>query len=364
MEPIAASGAGAASRPPSGASGDLQALLRDGRVLKAEVLQRSADGTVLLAVGRHRIPAETDVRLDPGATFLVRVQEEAQGIVLRWLAPEEGEVALLRALRAVLGEQRPLGAALAGLAQALRTASAELPADVHALARGLTDVLVRAGSGPAHLRALLAVLGHGHEASLAALLGARGIRPDVAELRGSLKALLLRAQAALEGHDGEHSVLRESVARALGSLEAEQLLNVARERAGEPLLFSFPFPDGEGWTTARLSVPARERDRDGAHARGDAPFRLALGVELSNLGPLRADLTLTPSLLAVRLLVTRAEIARRIEAELGELRHALAGGRRALELSVRIATGAETELGPDPLDTRYLREHNLMDVVG
>ncbi len=364
MEPIASSGAGAVFRPTGGGNSEVHALLRDGRVLKAEVLQPSANGSVLLAIGRHVIPAETELRLDPGARFLVLVEQGTQGAVLRMLAPEGDQSALLRALRGVVGEERPLGAVLGELESALRPAAgrAELAPELRALAQGLAQLAPPAGDAGA-LRSLLGALGFGHEAALAALLGGRVGRAALEELRGDLKGLLLRAHSALEDAGPAPSSLREAIARALTCLEAEQLLNLARERAGEPLLLSFPFPDGAGWSTARLAVPARREGEQQREADG-TPFRLALGLELSNLGPLRADLTLTPSLLSVRLLVTRAEVARRIEGELAVLRARLGGGQRAVELRVRIATPAETELGLMPLDTRYLRDHNLMDVVG
>jgi len=365
VEPIASSGAGAVFRP-TGGSSDVQALLRDGRVLKAEVLQHSADGTVLLAIGRQTIPAETELSLDPGASFLVRVEEGAQGIVLRWLAPEGSDAALLRALRAVVGQGGRLGETLGELGRALREAAggAELAPELRSLARGLAELLARPPGDASSLRALLPALGLGHEAALAALLEARRASAAPERLRADLKGLLLGAWTEVEDETAEHGALREAVARALTSLEAEQLLNLARARSGEALLLSFPFPDGERWTTARLSVPGREERQGGGREDESSPFRMTLGLELSNLGPLRADLTLTPSLLSVRVLVTRADVARRLEGELGGLRSRISDGRRALELSVRLGTAAEAELGLEPLDTRYLREHNLMDVVG
>lgn len=363
MEPIAASGAGAVFRPSGGGSGEANALLRDGRVLRAVVLEPSANGSVLLAIGRHVVPAETELRLDPGARFLVQVEQGAEGTVLKWLAPEGDQQALLRALRSVVPDERSLGAVLGELAHALEPGQGSDATELRELARGLARLAQPLGDGAA-LRTTLGALGLGHEAALAALLGGRVGRAELDELRGNMKALLLRAHGALEGSGPEQAGLREILARALTGLEAEQLLNLARERAGEPLLLSFPFPDGAGWSTARLAVPARREREDGEREAEDAPFRLALGLELSNLGPLRADLTLTPGLLAVRLLVTRADVARRIEGELAGLEARLRDGRRAVELRVRIATPAEAELGLSPLDTRFLREHNLMDLVG
>ena len=365
MEPIASSGAGAVFRPTGSGASDVQALLRDGRVLKAEVLQHTAEGTVLLAIGRQTIPAETELRLDPGASFLVRVEESAQGIVLRALAPEDGESALLRALRAVVGQGREFGPALGELGRMLGTGKApELAPELRALALRLAEVLSGTPADGAGLRALLPALGFGHEAALATLLGARAARGTLDELRGNLKALLLRARAVLEGAGPERAPLRDSIERALASLEAEQLLNLAREKAGEPVVLSFPFPDGDGWATARLAVPPRGEREEAPRGEGEAPFRLSLGLELSNLGPLRADLTLARGVLSLRLLVTRADVVSRVERALAELRARLGGAGRAVDVQVRRATPAETALGLDPLDIRYLRERHLMNVAG
>ena len=92
VEPIASSGAGAVFRPSTAAaSPELSTLLRDGRVLAAEVLAGGTDGTLLLALGKHAVPAETDLRFPVGTRFVVRVDEEAQGVVLRVLGESDAE---------------------------------------------------------------------------------------------------------------------------------------------------------------------------------------------------------------------------------------------------------------------------------
>jgi hypothetical protein len=369
MEPIASSGAGAVLRSGAGQASDSHALLRDGRVLTAEVLARSGDGTLLLAIGRHVIPAESELALDPGARFVVRVEGDGEGAVLQLVgAAADPEEALLAALRRVVGEERPLGEPLAELARALRAATntkeGALPPEAQALARALGAFATSTSlaGGAEGLRASLFALGLGHEAALAALLGARGARASLAELRGNLKARLLAAEAALAG--APERELHQAVARALASLEAEQLLNLARERAGEPVVLSLPLADAEGFATARLFVPAREERAAGEDGAPPAPFRLALELELSRLGPLRVELALAPARLAVSVRVTRPETRARLAAELGELRARLERGPRALELEVRLVAPGELAPSGGPFDIRYLHERRLMDVRG
>jgi len=361
VEPIASSGAGAVFRASTAAaSPELSTLLRDGRVLAAEVLAGGTDGTLLLALGKHAVPAETDLRFPVGTRFLVRVEEEAQGVVLRVLGESDAEESpLLRALRAVLADEHPIGERYRALAAALRSERSPLPPATETLAQGLPGRAVRPDGGGAALRATLLSVGLAHEATLAAVLAGRLSREALERLRSEWKAALLRAWAELP--DG---ALRESVARVLSAIEAEQLLNVARERAGEPLVHSFPFPDGDGFTTARLQVPARDR-RDSEEEAGapDGSCRIALGVELSALGPVRADLALTPDWLVVRLVVTRAEALALAERGLAALRARLGDGRRGLKLHVRQGTRAEATVG-DPMEIAFLRDHRLLSVSG
>lgn len=369
MDPVSSALSGAILRPVEGGAAELRALLRDGRVLRAEVLRQGPSGSVVLAVGRYLVPAGTDLRLDPGARFLVRVEQAGAEVVLKILAAEgEGEPALLRALRGVLGQEQPIGQVLGELRRelgsALREAAARggLGERLGALARGLEQLLARAG-GPEGGARLLTRLGHGHEALLAAAL-AQGGRARAAELRESLKALLLGAESELATRPETPAGLREAVAQALAGLESEQLLNLARKGAGEPLLLSFPVPDGERWGTARLLVHPREARSGDEPGETPRPAHLVLGLELSGLGPLRADLTLAPDRLAVQVLATRPEAARAIAAHLDELREALSATGRTVELGVRVGPRVDVEDGLDPLDTRYLREHQVMDVVG
>src|SRR5262245_66532476 len=83
MEPILSSSAAAVIRTTAAAQeGDLSAVLRQGRVLVGEVLQASPGGELLLAIGRYRVPAQSDVRLEAGEHLLLRVAASDDGIEL------------------------------------------------------------------------------------------------------------------------------------------------------------------------------------------------------------------------------------------------------------------------------------------
>jgi hypothetical protein len=359
MEPFAASASSSVIRPASaGVLSDASAVLRDGRILAGEVLANPGDGSVLLALGRHRVPAETNIALEQGDRFLVRVEGEGASLVLRLLRPGDPAVApLLAALRQVVGESRPVGALLADLAARLRAEDAS-GTGVARLLAALPKQVAGPLAGGAGLLALLQRSGHLYEATLGRAVRA-GFAGDLAErVAGDWKGALLSTLA-----QQEEGPVRTLLERTLQALEAEQLLNLARRASGEPQLWSFPFPDGSGWSTARVLFPP-PRDPDPRDPEEEPPARVVVGVELSRLGPVRAELELVPDKLVARVLVTRTDVATRMQADLVELSERLAPAGLGVHLSVRVGKPEEARVASRPLDIGFLQDHRLMDVEG
>jgi hypothetical protein len=373
MEPIAAQNHPISIRPagPGGHSVELSQLLRDGRVLAGEVLQTLSDGAILIGIGRHKVPAQTHLRMDPGHHFLFQVQSAAGQILLRVLGAAGGEGSeFWRYLREVIGQGRPLGELLGELASRVRAELERPGGELDALRRllaGLDGRMRAPGRGPeagAELRELFRSVGLRYEALLFATL-AGGLQRDALDALGrDLKGELLRAL-----RDLPEGPLKEAVARALAGVEAEQLLNVARAHSGEPQVLSLPLPDGEGWTTARLAVPPRrERQKggDGEPTEGDEdePLRYALGLTLSRTGPIRADLQWSRDVLAVRLLAEHPDVVERLRADAPELAALLGGGERSVRITVGLGGPADLAVGADLNDITLLRDNHIMDVSG
>jgi hypothetical protein len=178
VEPFAVqSSAPGLIRPAIELQGDLSAVLREGRVLPGEVLQTLDGGTLLIGIGRHRVPAQTQVKMQPGHTFLFQVDRDGETILLRVLGESgAGEPALIRALRSVLGQDRPLGTLLKELATVLSAESVakggvpSTAGGLKALHAQLAEHLFQPGAGGGELRAKLAASGLGYEARLQSLV--------------------------------------------------------------------------------------------------------------------------------------------------------------------------------------------------
>jgi hypothetical protein len=264
-------------------------------------------------------------------------------------------------LRAALAGSAPGGAA--ELAAALREAILALGLEAGArepllqnLGRLLGDGFLRGPEG-ALLRAWLAPANRPQDLSSAPHASESTLRALLAEADLDLKAQLLRARSELSGEP-----LRAGAARVLEALESEQLLNLARARAGDALHWCLPVQDGERWTTAHLYVkPDAGQSRP---AGGERTHRLALAVDFQHTGPLRAELAVAPASVAVRIAVARADVLELMRRRQGELAAHLAHGGRRVSLALGLApSGAELFEG-GLAEIRYLDEHHLLDRNG
>lgn len=186
-----------------------------------------------------------------------------------------------------------------------------------------------------------------------------------AELGGDLKIELLRALTSLLDAGPQAASVREALTQALASLEADQLLHIARREGGEPLTFGLPLWDGVHWTTVHLELDRHARP--GAGGEGQVG-KLSLAVDFTQLGPVRADFALAPGRLAVRIRA-RPALAQRLRALAPELVERLEREGRRVALAVvgdsTLTVETEREPGADPaLDIGYLHDHHLVDRNG
>lgn len=150
------------------ASSELAALLSEGRVLSGKVLSALGQGSFLLGVEGYRIPAESELDLQPGQKLSMRVERSTGQTVLRVLSSElSAQPTLLAALRSVVGEDLPLGELLGRLAASLRGAQAS--ESEHALLKDLEAHLFRPRAGTPDLAGLLRSSGYRYESALLSL---------------------------------------------------------------------------------------------------------------------------------------------------------------------------------------------------
>jgi hypothetical protein len=358
LQPVSAS-------PSAGRTGDISAVLRAGRLLAGRVQQVLPDGIVVLQAVGQRFAARSQLALTPGEVLLFRTELAPGGWVLRVVTPEatHGPLDLRQALLSLVAYDRPLSEALAELRGELQRLAQD-PRQGHASARallaGLEAHAFHPGDDGAVLRGVLLRSGLWQETQLLALerepAATSGLREPLAR---DLKSQLLAALADLP--EGE---LREATLRTLKSLEAEQLLHIARQERGEASHYFVPVDDGSQWQGAHLRVERRSEGRKNKErSQGEPPLhRATLAVDFSRLGPLCIDIALSGTQLQLRLRATDAATVDLLRAEQPEwLAHLERGGLRAqavVGLTTPDAVAAELR-APSPT---LLGEQPLMDV--
>ncbi len=245
MEPLGSAASAQLLRPAAPVLGETGTPLREGRVLVGEVLQKLDGSTFLLAMGGQRVPAESNVELQPGDHFLARVERHGSDLALRLLGESRGatDSALLAAVRALMADERPLGVVLQDLAALLRSeleAQGGKGARIEALLAAIEGRVLNPEGGGEALRALLTDSGSAYAAALTTAAAATGADDFEAALRAlatRIRAELVAAgvaQAELELLDRSLAVaLRGMAGQTLeGRLDAGTLERLARQLAG------------------------------------------------------------------------------------------------------------------------------------
>lgn len=220
---------------------------------------------------------------------------------------------------------------------------------------GLRRALERGGLAGREALALRALLESGALSSAArrALLGSA---LTAAEERGQLAALL---QELPEGE------ARERGQRALRGLEADRLLALVRQAAGDELRTSLPFPDGAGLTVLHLFVRP-DRDGSAADAETSAPtgWRVRLGLDLQALGPLRLDLLWRQERLVLSIACSSASTLERVRAAEGLLSEQLAAEGQEVDLVLSLAAAEDLDLSAESLRIPAPEGESWMDLAG
>lgn len=351
-----------------------RSVLRVGRVLRGQVVETFGDRAYLVRVGKHRFSLKADLDLQVGQSFLFKVEHGPRKDSLRLtILSEPGltEFRLQDALRLVLRQDRPVGELLIDLLASLEALEPSLePSQRDASAKlraALEDHVLEAGSDGVDLGEVLARSGLSYEATLLRLGLFEGDEGsfDWIGIDHDLKAELLQGLEAV----GE-GPLAAQLRQALGALEAEQILQVARQAEGDPNHWTFPVRDGERLTMASLYVQHREVTE--FDPLSTPKWRVTLAVEFRATGPLRIDFTMGAGGVSMRVLVTRKELVGPLQERAKRLQHVLADiidvGVAAEFLPARVtvfpATAEDVDISRRHLDIAFLRDRKVLDLRG
>lgn len=277
-------------------------------VVEGTVLKTLSSDTALLFIKGKRLLARTAVPLSEGRLLSLRVQEPLPVPTLRIVGMRYTDsravnmALILSAVKDNLWESISQGIVHSGLPRETIEGFKQLMDDM--------SLRLFSKQTPELLRTLIDISGLTWEAKLRTAFGSRGLRGDdfAKLLEGDLKGLASRLLAL----SGERVQLLEQFVSTLSNI---QILNhLGLEQGGRVFLpVPIQLPNGL-FTVAQLLIELPHKEDEYRKKKGSKDFsRVTFLLELSSLGPLRADLTLRGKAIDGRFLLTRTEAKERVE---------------------------------------------------
>jgi hypothetical protein len=299
-----------------------------GLELEATVVDELAGGRLLLQIGGSIIDADGPAGLTAGQQLRVRVEQLQPHIILHIT---EAEPTILSQATTLLRQHLPAHAdqgellenlqkMLAAHLQKLDVEGRAAPSHLVRLLQAIENLLPAKGViTPELVQALLENGGLYYEAKIARA-AALGLEDVEAIVQDDLKGLFL---AVLEKAPDPGPNLLRSVNAQLENLEAQQAVNLLHQLNDGAFQFQIPFFNGNGFSTATLSV---ERDGKGSVAGepGADGYRLLFLLDLENFGRTRIDVHLTGSILNAAFYVDRRSSINLLNQEIPAFRETLA----------------------------------------
>lgn len=277
--------------------------LSKNEVFEGKVLKLLGSNEALLLVKGEKVTARTDVRMSEGDILSLRVEESLPTPTLKLLG-------IRFAGRSTINVSMILSAMKENLWESISENMDRLglPQAESARFRELLDELAHRiflKPGPDMLKILIDKSGLGWEAKLLkALMNKKITGVNLSRLAGGdLKGLVSRF---LELNQAGGALLR----RFISTIENIQVLNLlGLEEEGKIFLpVPIQFPDGF-FTVGQLLIhmPRKAKGKRDKQDSGKNIFNITLLLELSDLGPVRADLAIKEQEIKGRFLITKEE---------------------------------------------------------
>ncbi|MBW1795373.1 MAG: flagellar hook-length control protein FliK [Deltaproteobacteria bacterium] len=287
-----------------------------GEVVQGRVIRRIPPDHVLLLFGEKQVTARTSVPLRAGQTAFFEVEEVSPQCVLKLVEARIGDLHGVEGLlaRSALCES-PYKSLIKILAPLMRSGEESAVSKVPNMLVRWWGLLSRISFPPEQavhdgqfLKSFIDGSGMIWEHKLRSLLlSGFPSRDNLEVLIGNdLKGLALKSLA-----DGvaNKSVSAEAISRFIDSLEQFQLLNVSRLEGQGKLFFTIPVQFHDQFGFGKLLIDLAEKGEDeSADREGGRVLRVSLLLQMSCLGPVRADVSVFQKAIRVGFWVCEEEI--------------------------------------------------------
>ena len=341
-------------------------------VLRGRVIRRIPPNHALLLFGEEHVTARTSVPLREGRIAFFKVEQVSPQCVLKLVEPRIGDLDRANGLltRNALCESpyKSLIKILAPFMRSVKGSAVSKVPDMLVRWWGLVNRISFPSEQVMHHGQFLKsfIDGSGmiweHKLRTFLLSEFQSANKLDALIEHDLKGLALKSLA-----DGAANkfVSAEAIGRFVHSLEQFQLLNVSRLEGQGQLFFTIPlqFQDQFGFGELLIDLPQKGEDEE-ADREGDKVLRVSLLLQMSRLGPVRADVSVFQKAIRVGFWVCEEEIQTLFNNYGSLLKHQLERhGFHLKEVTCRLREAnilTQTSLVEDLLDAE---EHQINLIV-
>ncbi len=259
-------------------AGDLESRFSKGEMLRGRVIKSLGAEIALVRLRGIDMRASTAKPLLAGESLLVKVEQIKPQFIVSILS---NDTPLQEKTAELLRLYLPSGLTMGKLFGELEALIASLPRAAlkgSSLAEVMTELKKTIMRYSGKSGNILKLLGLSHEAELAGKFPRTNLKRALLLVRQNLEKLMVK-------NPSTYREALKNTTKMLQNIELQQLMNVDERR--ETKSFQLPYWSGDGLATAYIYVQ-REKD-EGAKAEKSEIFRLTLTLEMSRLGPLRAD---------------------------------------------------------------------------
>jgi len=195
--------------------------------------------------------------------------------------------------------------------------------------------------------------------------------PQNAALLHDLKTIMLQlsqAQTSNINHAGLIKILTELSQHSTARIETNQALNVLAQLQGDPIRFELPMLVGQQLVNVQMSVQQQGRessDQTGQGSGSDQSYHVLFALELSGLGKMRVDASISDAAVQARIYSDQADVGQFIRSHIQRLETRLQamGYKEVYLLAAPSAPDVEKQRQFDQLTHMAPASLNLLDVI-
>jgi len=351
--------------------------LAAGDIVSGLVQKRLPNGHIQLNIQGISVETPAPKSITQGDFLVLRMNKPPAEFQLISAHKNSAEKAIAVVKKNLAISREPLANSMVAMRNVLPALAASGMSDIDGLAQLLTwftasESEQKQAVNGEYLSRMMRDSGAGLEAKLLGLSQQLATNtPQNAALLHDLKTIMLQlsqAQTSNINHAGLIKILTELSQHSTARIETNQALNMLAQIQGDPIRFELPMLVGQQLVNVQMSVQQQGQqpsDQTGEGSGSDQSYHVLFALELSGLGKMRVDASISDAAVQARIYSDQADAGQFIRSHIQRLETRLQdmGYKEVYLLAAPSAPDAEKQRQFDQLTHMAPASLNLLDVI-